>query len=132
MLSFNLYRRKLNVVVGTQRLGRFGVKHEVEKVIEHENFNPETLANDVGLVKLVQPIIFNENSQLIKLPTSDHKMNSSFGIIAGWGNILVSTQTTNYYHTDQLFIQHSGKWEICSTANLALLGDGNNGFNGLS
>lgn len=59
-------------------------KIPVEKIIVHKNFNPSTLQNDIALMKLKRPIIFNANVSPICLPDFDFAAGTTC-YVTGWG-----------------------------------------------
>ncbi|XP_017843769.2 brachyurin [Drosophila busckii] len=61
---------------------------ETKNVIVHEEWKPDTITNDISLIKLPVPIEFNKNIQPAKLPVKSEKYNTYAGetaIASGWG-----------------------------------------------
>ncbi|XP_036449613.1 trypsin-4-like [Colossoma macropomum] len=56
-----------------------------EKFILHPDYNEDTLDNDLMLVKLSQPVVFNEYVQPIPLATTCSKEGEQC-LVSGWGN----------------------------------------------
>lgn len=56
----------------------------VEKIFVHENFNASILQNDIALLKLKEPILFNAYVSPICLTNSDFPTNTSC-YVTGWG-----------------------------------------------
>lgn len=67
--------------------------HQAEKLIVHELYTPTKLANDVGLVKLKEKIVFDPKVQPIRLPTSDNLEGTYPAVASGWG----ATTVINYF-----------------------------------
>ncbi|KAK3874507.1 hypothetical protein Pcinc_020527 [Petrolisthes cinctipes] len=62
----------------------------VEKIIVHEDFNPDILDNDIALLKLSTPINLGSDSKVgtICLPSNaDKSYSHTLGIAPGWGAI---------------------------------------------
>ncbi|XP_029168465.1 trypsin delta-like [Nylanderia fulva] len=76
--------RGLTVVSGTTYLNSGGVHHEIAELKAHEGYG-EDGSHDIGLIKLSQPIKFDENTQPIKLPTSDIEKGDGVTLVA-WGS----------------------------------------------
>jgi hypothetical protein len=54
----------------------------------HANFNPDTLENDIGLIRVSQRIVYSSRIQPIALPSRSFQSNLFVGIIStvsGWG-----------------------------------------------
>ncbi|XP_055378938.1 uncharacterized protein LOC129610397 [Condylostylus longicornis] len=65
----------------------------------HPNFDPILFKNDVALVKLPEPVDFNEKIQPIKLPQNDKENFERTGISAvasGWGKYSDDCKFTSY------------------------------------
>ena len=56
----------------------------VEKIILHENYNRTNLQNDVALMKLKHPILFNAHVSPICLPDFDFPTGTTC-YVTGWG-----------------------------------------------
>jgi len=56
----------------------------VEKIFAHENFDQQSLANDIALMKLKQPILFDANVSPICLPDFDFDVGTTC-YVTGWG-----------------------------------------------
>ncbi|XP_051155582.1 trypsin-like [Leptopilina boulardi] len=90
----------LVVVSGTKSLLQGGERHSISKVTVHPLFimsNQYSFPNDIAVLKLSTPIIFNEHQTLIQLP-SYNPIEGSQGIIAGWG------YRSNYNKQASLFL----------------------------
>ncbi|XP_044261229.1 transmembrane protease serine 9-like [Tribolium madens] len=60
------------------------VVFQTTKYILHENYNKNTLANDIGLIPLPQDVSFNDNIQPVSLP-SKGLTDGTLVTISGWG-----------------------------------------------
>ncbi|CAL4067277.1 unnamed protein product, partial [Meganyctiphanes norvegica] len=61
---------------------------DIEKVIKHPQYNCGTQDYDFALIKLSNPLIFNEKNQLrpVCLPENDLKTyEKELGTVTGWG-----------------------------------------------
>lgn len=77
------------MVTGSNILDVGGNFYEVEKLIEHPVYIPATITNDIGLIKLKEPIEFSEKVKAVNLP----KENTTGDIeltLSGWGTTSVS------------------------------------------
>ncbi|XP_042229001.1 trypsin II-P29-like [Homarus americanus] len=59
----------------------------VAKKIVHENYNSVTVDNDIALLQLTRPVIYNAGIKPICLPCkfTSYKMNGEKGTVSGWG-----------------------------------------------
>lgn len=83
----------------------------VDKTISHENYNKQTLENDIALVKLKHQIIFTEFVSPICLPLKEDidyeiKVNDRF-FVSGWGK----TISTNVCGSSQLEYARVTVWD---------------------
>ncbi|CAH1738373.1 unnamed protein product [Aphis gossypii] len=92
-----------NAKMTTVRLGELDLDPEVmdnampldvpvERIIIHEQYNENKIANDIALVKLKNSVTFNELIQPICMPMSSAMknidMSRSLPFVAGWGTTL--------------------------------------------
>ncbi|XP_051869414.1 coagulation factor VII-like [Pristis pectinata] len=111
----------LNEEEGTEQ------KRNVSEMIQHENYNPNTVDNDIAMLKLDVPITLNDYAVPICLPEPGFAVRElrqiRFSTVSGWGkqleagliaNILqvlqvpivwtsLCRQTTRYNITDNMF-----------------------------
>nr|XP_009665245.1 PREDICTED: LOW QUALITY PROTEIN: serine protease 55 [Struthio camelus australis] len=82
----------LTVVVGTVDLGQKRENKKLDSLILHENFDSESMENDIALILLDSPIQFSEQKMPICLPfISDlHVWKDCW--VAGWGTTLAGGQ----------------------------------------
>lgn len=61
--------------------------HTVSKVVLHQNYNPLTEDNDIALIELDSPVVFNDYVQPACLPrvTMDSETNFTSCFATGWG-----------------------------------------------
>lgn len=78
------------VRTGSDFRNREGSVQQIEKLVRHENYYENwsgAKINDIALVKLKEPLIFDETHQPIKLfEWNDTLQEGSEGVITGWGN----------------------------------------------
>ncbi|CAF4836605.1 unnamed protein product [Pieris macdunnoughi] len=82
--TFRVPTHNIFVRVGTNKRTSGGNWYGVHSIVIHENFNANTLKNDISLLKIFSSIEFDTNIQPIKLPTS----NIGPGVmckLTGWG-----------------------------------------------
>ncbi|XP_072902168.1 coagulation factor VII-like isoform X1 [Hemitrygon akajei] len=111
----------LNEEEGTEQ------KRNVSEMINHQNYNPKTVDNDIAMLKLDVPITLNDYAVPICLPKPDFAMREltqiHFSTVSGWGRqfeggLIANTlqilqvpvvwtskcqQTTDYTITDNMF-----------------------------
>ncbi|RZC37417.1 brachyurin [Asbolus verrucosus] len=66
--------------------------------ILHEKYNPSNFNNDIGLIRLSKPLIFNENTKAIALAIRDPKTGTNV-TVSGWG----LTSDSDIYVSDDLY-----------------------------
>lgn len=87
-MPFLLFSSSIEVQLGKHNLALKESTQQViraSKIIRHSGFNPETLDNDIMLIKLATPAQLNEAVQTISLPTSCVTAGTEC-LISGWGN----------------------------------------------
>ena len=77
-------QRELSICAGTNSLEDCKVKRQVTEEIPHEYYG--NFMNDIALLKLENPLIFNESIKPIKIASEEVPANSKV-IISGWGRI---------------------------------------------
>lgn len=70
-----------------QHLDRFVQERDVVKVIIHPNYNSRILSDDIALMRLSSPVLFNFNVQPICLPEPGDDFTGSIGHISGFGTL---------------------------------------------
>lgn len=83
---------RIEVRAGTLNIFRGAVPYRAmvqpRDTRQHENYDKETLRNDIGLVYLQNPIRFNTLMQPIPLPTRPQASSTFVGespTVVGWG-----------------------------------------------
>lgn len=76
------------VVVGTHLRLSGGVMHEVQTLINHAQYNSNTLENDICLLRTSTPMTFN--AQTAAIPITTAYVSSGAGVVSGWGQTSVS------------------------------------------
>jgi trypsin len=61
--------------------------HDVQAIIIHEEYDDWNLYNDIALVKVSQPIEFNEDIQPICAPDPDNSYAHTRTVASGWGTL---------------------------------------------
>lgn len=81
---------QLKVVAGTNfKSGNDGVMVPVKEIIMHENFNPNTYNNDIGILVLSAPLPLNKFTiRPIELINFNPIANSLLTTVTGWGDLL--------------------------------------------
>uniref|UniRef100_G3MLI9 Peptidase S1 domain-containing protein n=1 Tax=Amblyomma maculatum TaxID=34609 RepID=G3MLI9_AMBMU len=77
-------QKKLTVKTGVHRLTD-GLHQDVEQCIMHPEYKKRNLVNDIAVLELSFPILYDEFQKPICLPLDAEDMVGKYGIIAGWG-----------------------------------------------
>merc|ERR1719290_986623 len=56
----------------------------LSKIIQHEDYNPFSISNDVSVLQFSEPLVFNDFVQPIALPAAGHAASGDC-IVSGWG-----------------------------------------------
>ncbi|XP_026465560.1 chymotrypsin-2-like [Ctenocephalides felis] len=75
---------KFTVVAGSVSLTKGGEVHQVDKITYHDKYSPETMHNDIAVIKLKTPITFDNNKKTIALPKED-TIGGETVQLSGWG-----------------------------------------------
>ncbi|XP_018014015.1 trypsin-1-like [Hyalella azteca] len=75
----------LSIYEGTEQ------NRDIVQVIRHENFDPVTLENDISLIKVASPLVFNDYVQPAKLPEMYQEFVGN-AVVSGWGETIVYLQ----------------------------------------
>ncbi|XP_063697374.1 chymotrypsin-2-like [Culicoides brevitarsis] len=74
------------VLVGTNDLKKGGTKYNPDLLIYHHRYNQPSFHNDIGLIRLKTPILFNDKVKPIKY--SEHEVPAGAVItLTGWGRL---------------------------------------------
>ncbi|KAI1893666.1 hypothetical protein AGOR_G00126050 [Albula goreensis] len=69
-----------------RQMGKFTVQRNLKQIISHPYYNPHTFDNDIALMELDAPVVFNQNIQPICLPSGSHVFPAGKNVwITGWG-----------------------------------------------
>ena len=80
-------------VVGSVLNNPMGKTYKLQTVINHPNYNPNTISNDVSLLQTSEDIAMGAFVQVV--PLTDNQVGSDLAILTGWGQLSVST--LNYF-----------------------------------
>lgn len=97
------------MVTGSNVLDVGGNFYEVEKLIEHPVYIPATITNDIGLIKLKEPIEFGNKVKAINLP----KENTTGDIeltLSGWGTTSVNGFVSLKVLIDEIIFSIQGRY----------------------
>lgn len=79
--------KELVALAGVTSLDAEGVKIEFEKLIKYPEFDAETLAHDIALIRTTKDIKFGKNIGAVDLPSSDlPKEGGTQATVIGWGD----------------------------------------------
>ncbi|CAF2143489.1 unnamed protein product [Rotaria magnacalcarata] len=94
---------------------------QAQQVIVHPGYNSDTSKNDLALVRLAEPVEFNENVQPACLPGPDPKPDSEV-VLIGWGvtstggelsPVLKQTEVQVIDHCDQHWAEVDDATQLC-------------------
>lgn len=77
------------VGIGSNYLDALTV-YQVANFIQHDEYDSLLQINDIGLIRVMQKIKFNENIQPIALATADHNYEGRNLVVTGWGRLEVN------------------------------------------
>lgn len=83
---------KFVVFVGSNSLTDGGYRHLVKRFIVHENYDKEQAANDIALIRVRQPIQFNDRVQPVPMSAEVVPENATL-VVTGWGSLEVKPST---------------------------------------
>lgn len=86
--DFNLTSAQLEIVVGTNVWNSGGTHYEIYDMIVHEEYAAEDTINDIALIRVQSPIIFNEKVQPIAY-TAERVPRGAWLMTTGWGSTVV-------------------------------------------
>jgi trypsin len=82
-------RESLHAHVGSVLLNSGGTMHLCRFIVNHPNYNPDTIANDVSVVQTATSITFNINVQPIALGSAQVGGGVN-AVVTGWGRISIT------------------------------------------
>lgn len=89
--------QNIYIVVGATNIANGGLRYDLEKIVNHPEFNWEKRKNDISMLKTDRPLQMREHSIFpVSLPTfkTDYLIENGIGLIdvtlSGWGSYHVS------------------------------------------
>ncbi|XP_038209474.1 coagulation factor IX-like [Zerene cesonia] len=82
--TFDVNAKDMTVVAGSIKLSSGGERYKVKQIMNHEDYDNSTFANDIALLK-VDEMTYNANVSAIALPDRNTPGYRK-GIVTGWGN----------------------------------------------
>ncbi|ALC40949.1 CG4386, partial [Drosophila busckii] len=79
------------------------IDRKVAEVITHPKYNARNYDNDIAIIKLDEPVEFNEVLHPVCMPTPGRSFKGETGIVTGWGALKVggpTSDTLQVSHTD--------------------------------
>jgi len=70
-------------------------EYRLIEMIPHENYDTKTFENDIAVLKLDRPVIFNNSTYPICLPPSGKTFTNTRAFVVGWGTIYFGGPTSN-------------------------------------
>nr|ABZ04015.1 serine protease 7 [Costelytra zealandica] len=94
------------VVAGTNTLNSGGITYSTSRLMVHGNYNSDTFANDVAVIKLASPLSLSSTVARVGLNTATTGAVAS--IIIGWGRTTANGATpNNLQHLNANTITHA-------------------------
>lgn len=82
------------VVGALTRNGTDGIHYTLDSILSHPNFDRNTLANDIAVVRTVNQIKYSNDVQPIALPTTEVLIEGNVpATVSGWGQSMVRSLT---------------------------------------
>jgi hypothetical protein len=91
----------INVLVGTNTLNSGGAIHRSELIRNHPNYNSNTLANDVSVVRVQVPFVWSDRVSTIPLSSATTGGNV-LAVLTGWGALSEPGSSPNHLQWIQL------------------------------
>nr|XP_022914398.1 chymotrypsin-2-like [Onthophagus taurus] len=89
------------IVTGSNLLDTGGDSYQVEKIIQHPDYNSQSIKNDIALLKLTDNIHYGDKVGQIKLPSDDIGPNVGV-VLSGWGTLTYPGKPPNKLQTIEL------------------------------
>ncbi|KAI8035906.1 hypothetical protein M5D96_011337 [Drosophila gunungcola] len=71
------------------------IDRKVAEVITHPKYNARNYDNDIAIIKLDEPVEFNEILHPVCMPTPGRSFKGEHGIVTGWGALKVGGPTSD-------------------------------------
>lgn len=71
------------------------IDRKVAEVITHPKYNARNYDNDIAIIKLDEPVEFNEVLHPVCMPTPGRSFKGENGIVTGWGALKVGGPTSD-------------------------------------
>lgn len=95
LINSKLAPKDVQVYSGATSIICCGRFTNVDEIITHPNYNKRTHNNDFSLLKLEQPLHFNERTKAIQMVNEEFDVPiGKLGVVSGWGNC---TLCSNYF-----------------------------------
>ncbi|XP_023318635.1 LOW QUALITY PROTEIN: trypsin-like [Trichogramma pretiosum] len=98
------------IITGTRFNRRGGTLHEIDYIVEHPRYDWRIYDNDIALIKLKKPIVFDATQRPIQLTDRRVKVGDKV-LISGFGHTVVSFLWQSHYRTCIKFLvraEHGG------------------------
>lgn len=80
------------------------IDRKVAEVITHPKYNARNYDNDIAIIKLDEPVEFNEVLHPVCMPTPGRSFKGENGIVTGWGALKVGGPTSDTLQVSQFKI----------------------------
>lgn len=87
------------VIVGALRISTGGIRHALDRIVNHPNFTSTRRSHDISVLRTAQRIVFTQHVRAIALPTTDLLATGGFpAFFSGWGQHRVRPICFSEYH----------------------------------
>lgn len=88
---------------GSNYLDAPRVVYSVAAFIQHPGYR--NAINDIGLIRLLEDIEFNQNIQPIALPTTDRNYDGYSFLVTGWGRLWVNLNNLSKFNKHNFYFK---------------------------
>jgi trypsin len=108
-------RATYQIRTGSSHRGEGGQVYQVLNITNHPSYDADTTDYDVSLLELAEPIVMNDNTQVIEMVEEDEEvMADEVAIVSGWGNTQNSNDNANMLRSAEVPIFDQ---ETCARLN---------------
>lgn len=116
-------KQYLKVVTGTVNWTKPDAEYTVTDLKVHCLYNKPMYHNDIGLIRLAKPIVYNERTQPVELVSSNTLNEGDKLLLSGWGSVKVWGRTPDILQKVELTYMSHDKC-AAGVRNTAWLGEG--------
>lgn len=95
-----------------------GTSRSVTAIIRHSGYNPNTIANDIAVLR-ISAVSLSNNIKIVKLPPRSSSYSTYAGVtvtISGWGK----TSDCKFFNTKQIMLRYCVTF-VCNRMYVTLI-----------